>query len=521
MSEQAETAKAPCSGASVLLTVCLAVLVLPLSFSAGAMATPAIAADLGGEPLALSWITNAFMLSFGSSLMVAGALVDRFGAKRLFQTGIASFAVTSLLIGGAPDIVWLDVLRGLQGLASAVTLAGGSAALARLYEGKARTRAFSMLGTTFGVGLAIGPILAGLLLDHHGWRSVFYSGALIGSLVVLFGVPRMRESFAPGAAGFDWWGALIFTVMLAAFTWGVLLVPENGWSSPVVVALLAVSLLLLCLFVVVEGRVDHPMLDLSLFRYPRFVGVQILPVATCYCYVVLLVLLPLRFIGVDRFSETDAGLAMIALSAPMLVMPSLAATLTRWFSPGVLSGVGLLIAGSGIFLLSRVTAGHPSYEVLLPMVVIGTGTGLPWGLMDGLSVDVVPKDRAGMATGIFSTTRVAGEGIALAIVTTLLAAFTSDGLHRLMPVRDAAALHLPAAARHLAIGDVERALNLLPGLGRSAAVSAYAGAFESLLFVLLGITVASAFLVFVILRTPAPAGTEVRPKTEKPAEAGL
>ncbi|MGN4078236.1 MFS transporter, partial [Burkholderia gladioli] len=166
------------------------------------------------------------------------------------------------------------------------------------------------------------------------------------------------------------------------------------------------------LFVLIETRSERPMLDLTLLRYPRFVGVQLLPIATCYCYIVLLVLLPLRFIGVDGHDEIHAAWLMLAISAPMLVVPFLAATLTRWMSAGTISGIGLALAALGLHLLNgALREGAADSAVLLPMLVIGAGAGLPWGLMDGLSVSVVPKSRAGMAAGIFSTTRVAGEGI--------------------------------------------------------------------------------------------------------------
>lgn len=207
-------------------------------------------------------------------------------------------------------------------------------------------------------------------------------------------------------------------------------------------------------------------------------------------------MLPIRFIGIEGRSEIDAGVAMIALAAPMLVMPSLAASLIRWVSPGVISGIGLLIAASGLFLLSRIEPGQTSQEAIIPMLVIGLGTGLPWGLMDGLSVSVVPKERAGMAIGIFSTTRVASEGIALAIVSTLLALLTHGRLSHLPVGRDLEPLYISTAAQHLAAGDMARALTLLPGASRPSLADAYADAFQLLLYLLIAITLLSAFIVF-------------------------
>ncbi|AZD29584.1 MFS transporter [Pseudomonas chlororaphis] len=483
---------------AVLAAVCLAALILPLTFVGVAVATPAIGRELGGGPLALSWITNAFMLSFGSVLMAAGTLADEYGRKRVFSLGVGLFALTSLALAFAPSLLWLDLLRAVQGLAGAAALAGGSAALAQAFEGPARTRAFSLLGTTFGVGLAFGPILAGVLIEAYGWRSIFVSGTLIGGLSLLFGVPRMQESRDPDAAGVDWHGTLSFTAALVALTWGILQAPQSGWGSPLVWSLLLVALLALLLFIVVELRVKRPMLDLSLFRYPRFIGVQLLPIATCYCFVVLLILLPIRFIGVEGYSEIDAGLMMIALSAPMVVVPLLAAWLTRWFGAGSLSSVGLAIAAGGLYLLSRIAPGQAPAANVLPMLLIGLGAGLPWGLMDGLSVSVVPKERAGMATGIFSTTRVAGEGIALALVAALLAGLLQLSMAAALPEHP----QLPLAAQQLANGNLQASAALLPELGRDLLLGLYAKAFSWLLYALIAITLVAALVVRLMLHEP-------------------
>src|SRR6201996_2139161 len=157
----------------ILASVCLAALVLPLSFSGGAVATPAIGRDLGGNAVMLTWVTNAFMLSFGSLLMAAGALADEFGRKRIFTIGVGLFVIFSLALSFAPSVFVIDLLRAAQGVGAAAALAGGTASLAQEFHGKAQARAFSMLGTTFGIGLAFGPIVSGYLIESFGWRSIF------------------------------------------------------------------------------------------------------------------------------------------------------------------------------------------------------------------------------------------------------------------------------------------------------------------------------------------------------------
>lgn len=475
----------------------MAAIVLPLSFSGGAVATPAIGRDLGGSPVMLAWITNAFMLSFGSLLMAAGALADQYGRKRVFAGGMALFATSSFALNMAPTVIWLDAFRALQGMAAAAALAGGSAALAQEFEGRTRTHAFSVLGASFGLGLAFGPVLAGWLIALFGWRSLFLLIGAIGMAALAFGVPRMRETRDPQAAGLDWPGTVTFTATLVLLTFGIIQAPESGWTSPLILGLFVGAAALLGAFVLIETRVERPMLDLSLFRYPRFVGVQVLPIGTCYCYIVLVVILPLRLIGVEGRHEIQAGVLMMALSSPMLVVPLLAARLARWISSGVLSGAGFVVAALGIYWLSTTDFSGPAQALIGPLLVIGVGAGLPWGLMDGLSVSVVPKERAGMATGIFSTTRVAGEGIALAVVVALLACLLQMDLHRTWPT--AASSAVVKAAQRLATGDFAGAAASFPEVSLAALKAHYADAFRRVLQLLAAITALCAVVVLAVL----------------------
>lgn len=495
---------------AILAAVCVAALALPLAFSGGAVATPAIGRALGGlgaaeklaDPTALNWITNAFMLSFGSLLMAAGALADLYGRKRVFICGLSGFVLCSLALACAPTLLAVDLLRAAQGAAAAAALAGGTAALAQEFEGHARTRAFGALGATFGLGLAFGPLIAGVLIEYASWRAIFLSGALACTLSLVFGTRYLRESRDPHARGIDWPGTLTFTLALSSFTFGVIEAPVHGWTSALVLALLAASAALACAFVVVETRNARPMLDLSLFRYPRFVGVQVLPIATCYCYIVLLVVLPLRMIGVDGLREIDAGFLMVALSAPMLVVPFVAALLTRWLSMGVVCAAGLVLAAAGLLWLAVALRAGP-YAAIAPLVVIGIGAALPWGLMDGLSVSVVPKERAGMATGIFSTTRVAGEGVALATVNAVLAALTATHLAQRVPSDHTT---LAEAAARLASGDLAQAAAWLPVAGATTLQHAYADAFGTVLQGLAAITLLCAVIVLMFLGARTQAG---------------
>jgi MFS family permease len=487
-----------------LIGICAAAAAMPLTFTGPAVALPAISRDLGGSPIALNWVTNAFMLTFGSSLMASGALADSYGRKRTFLMGLVAFLLFSAGLAFAPDIVWFDILRALQGMGAAAAFSGGMAALAQEFEGNARMRAFSIVGSSFGVGLAFGPIASGLMVDSFGWPAIFALVVALGTIAFALGAAFLHETRDPEAKGLDWPGAASFTLALALFTYGVLLAPENGWGSVSVVALLVASAALLAGFWLIERRTARPMLDLTLFRYPRFVGVQLLAAAPAYAFVVLLILLPVRFIGIDGMSEVGAGQMMIALSGPLLVLPVVAGVLTRWFTAAVICGVGLLITAGGLFWLSTIPAGVPASQPLLligPLLTIGIGISLPWGVMDGLAVSVVPKERAGMATGIFSTTRVAGEGVALAIVSAVLSALVGA---RLGSGLGGSGEEAARAAQRLVTGDLGAAALAMPHMGREALALNYAQAFSTLLILLASITIFTAVVVVAFLGRKEP-----------------
>jgi MFS family permease len=482
----------------ILAAVCLAALAMPISFTGPAVALPSIARALGGSPVELNWITNAFMLAFGSSLMAAGALSDNYGRKRIFLTGLVLFAGFSLTLSLVTNLVWFDMVRAAQGFSSALAFSGGMAALAQEFEGRERTRAFSLIGITFGVGLSFGPILSGFLISQFGWQAAIFVTVPITVVAFCLGALRLRESRDPDARGIDWPGAISFTFALTLLTCGILQAPDIGWGHPRVIGMLVAALFVFGLFAMIERRVARPMLDLSLFRYPRFVGVQLLAAAPAYSFVVLLILLPIRYIGVEGFSEVQTGQMMIALSGPLLIVPFLAALLTRWFSAAVLCSAGLLLSAAGLFWLSHCMPGQPVELTVPALVLIGFGISLPWGLMDGLAVSVVPKERAGMATGIFSTTRIAGEGIALAIVSALLTALLSWKLGAVLP----AGAETAQAAQKIATGNLASAMSLLTPVSRDAVLQSYGDVFSHLLQILAEITVVTALAIFIIMRIP-------------------
>lgn len=479
------------------ISIFLAAMLLPLSFTGGVITTPAISHALGGSPAVLAWLTNGFMLTFGSFLLTAGVTADITGRKRIFIAGLITFCFSNLLIVVSENTGVIGLLRGIQGIAAAMTLAGGSAALAQLYDGNARTRVFSMLGTMFGAGLAFGPLLIGLITDAFGWRWVYAAMAILSGILMLTGMAFLPPSEKQSQQKMDIVGIVLFTVALVLFTLAVMFMPGCGWLSFPVLALFIASMLLIRLFLTRCRKVEHPVFDLSLLRYPRFTGVLLLPVATCYCYVVLLIIIPLHFMGGEGLNETQSAVYLMALTGPMLIFPSLAAVLTRWFKPGTVSAAGLILSAVGLLMAGQAVQSGSLSLLMVSMLITGTGAALPWGLMDGLAVSAVPLEKAGMAAGLFNTVRVGGEGIALAIVTTFLVEINKLNLEK------AASAYKPdlikQAATWLGGGNLNQAAKVLPNLPRTLLRESYDDAYTFLFQVLAVITVLCAFLVWMTL----------------------
>ncbi|WP_028696701.1 MFS transporter [Pseudomonas cremoricolorata] len=486
--------------ALVLFAVCTAGLILPLEYTGPAMALAAIGDDLGGSPVALAWVVNAFALSFGSAIMAAGTLADLYGRKRMFCWGIGSFTVLSVVVSCAPNVVFLDLIRGLQGIAAALTMAGGSATLAQEYEGHARTRAFGLLGTAFGLGLAFGPVISGALVEFFNWRSIFLLGAAFGGLAWLLAAPRMRESRDPGARHLDWAGVLSFSAMLVLLTFAIMQVPAHGWRSLTVLSLVGAALLMLALFIGIEQRQARPMLDLSLFASKRFVGVQLLPIATALSFIVLLIVLPLRFVGVEGLGTGQAGLLMLGLSLPMLVVPFLSALMARYIAPANLCFAGLLLAAGGLLWLAQVPVGAAWLTLCLPMALIGIGSAIPWGLMDDLSIKVVSVERAGMATGIFTTMRACGEAVCVAAALALLNSLLQGQLSALLGPDSATTV-----AAELATGSFSAAQANAAQVSAQALGELYGAAFATLSYGLGALTLAAALVSRWALAEPGAA----------------
>ncbi|WP_239647973.1 MFS transporter [Nocardiopsis ganjiahuensis] len=399
----------------LLAGVMLGVLVVAMSISGTAVAVPSIGAELEASGAPLHWVVAGYNLTFAAFTLVCGSLSDLFGRRLLFVIGAVVFSLgngASALVG---DILLLDAARLITGIGGAAIMASGGALLATAFDGAARTRAFAAMGTMAGVGIAIGPTLSGLLVGAAGWRAAFLAYVGVG-LVILAGSVFMAEPRAPERPRVDWGGVVTFVLSLTLVMYAIIEAPELGWGTPRVVGALSAGLALLVVFVAVQRRVAQPVLDLSLVGNGRFMAWCLATLTTSIGFLGVLVFLPTYLQGVQGASAQTAGLMMLMLTAPVLVAPPLGGWLVnQGVSPRGLIVLALLFVAVGNGLLLVLHPGITPLGLFLPLVLIGTGMGLSFGITDGQAMSIVEPEKVGMAAGFLNTLRGGAEALVIAV----------------------------------------------------------------------------------------------------------
>ncbi|MCG5220307.1 MFS transporter [Streptosporangium sp. KLBMP 9127] len=398
-----------------LSAVLLGFLALPMLMSGMSVALPQIGLDLNASGAALQWVVVGYFLAAASLMLVVGSLGDLFGRRRVFAVGAACYTGGALMSALAGDILVLDVARTLSGIGAAGVMAAGGAILGSTFTGSARTRAYAAMGTTAGVGMAIGPSLSGWLVGAVGWRATFAVFAVVGVLLTA-GSTLMAESRADRRPRVDVTGALTLIAALALLMFGFNQAADTGWGSPEVGIPLAAGLVLLAVFTLAVRRSEQPVLDLALLRNRRFMAWCLAGLFVAGGPAGVVAFLPTYLQGVNGVSAQVAGLTMLMLTAPVLLLPQVGGRLVnRGMSPRALITLSLVLIAAGNAWLTVLRPGIGVPGLLGPLATVGIGMGLVIGITDAQAMNQVEPDRLGMATGLLNTVR-AGGGM---MVTTL------------------------------------------------------------------------------------------------------
>ncbi|MFE7069197.1 MFS transporter [Streptomyces sp. NPDC057620] len=413
---------------SPLIAVCLGTFLLLVDVLIVVVALPAISDDFRTDYTDLQWVIDGYALSLAALVLGAGSLADRFGRRRVYLIGIGVFALSSLLCALAPNEQALIAARILQGVGGAAMFACTAALLNFTYHGHDRGIAFGIWGAVNGAAAAAGPLAGGLLTEHLGWRWVFLVNLPVCLVALWFTVRGVSESRAPRGGRLDLPGTISFTVAAAAVTYGLIRAGEAGWTEGMALAAFAAGLAALALFLVVEARSEHPMLDLALFRRAPF---TVLIVAAFLTQAAAFGYLPFSTVWLQQVlgnGPVDAGLyGALPMAAASLVVGAGAGRVLQRIAPRWTVGLGLLLIAAGNLLQARIDADSTGTVLVPGLIVAGLGVGSVLPTNASALLAEVPRERSGMAGGALNTFRQLGLALGVAVFGSVFADRVADG----------------------------------------------------------------------------------------------
>jgi EmrB/QacA subfamily drug resistance transporter len=494
-----------------LLTASAVCSLIVLDTNIVAVTLPSIARDLDANFADIEWVVSAYMLAFAALLLPAGSLADRFGRQKTLMWGLGIFILASLGCGAAPNALFLDIARAIKGVGAALLLTSALASIGHTFHDEAeRAKAWAFWGGCMGVAMTAAPTLGGLITEYVGWRWIFYLNLPVG-LFLMYRVWRaVPESRDAQAARLDPWGSLAFSASLLCLIWGLIEANRIGWNNPVTYARLIGGAVLLGLFVVIERLQQRPMIDLQLFRHPRFIGALLGMFAYAACAQVMMTMLPFYLQNGLGFTAVSAGLGMLPFAITMLIFPRIGARLTGRITPANMMAIGLTLVGGGNLLSAWAVTSGGYLAFALAIAVTGAGAGLLNGDTQKNIMACVPRQRTGMASGMSTTMRFSAVMLAIGVYGALLAGHTEQQLHLGLSTQAPALLEQSKdVASRVVAGDMSAALSLLPETARplveAVARQAFVAGFSLLLWVAGLAALLGALVVGTLMRSPIPA----------------
>ena len=457
-----------------LIAVSVATFMLLLDVTVVNVALPSIRADLGASFTDLQWVVDAYVLTLAAIVLTAGSLADRLGRRRVFAAGVGIFTVASLACALAPDPLFLNLARAVQGIGGAAMFAVSLALIAQEFgPGRERGLAMGVYGMTIGIAVAVGPLIGGALVEGIGWESIFYLNVPIGLATIAITQVRLAESRDPNATGIDWAGVATFSASLFLLVFALVRGNDEGWGSTLIVSLLTGSAALMAAFIVIERRVREPMLPLGLFRRPSFTGVQLAAFAISGSLFALFLYMTLYLQNYLGYSPLEAGLRYLPITVASFLAAPVAGLLLSRVPARLMLCAGLAASGIGLLLAAGVGVGDEWTTLLGGFLVAGAGTGLLNPVIADVAVSVVPRERSGMAAGINDTFRQVGIAVGIAVWGAIFVGRGADKVTALLAGTPAATGDRPRTLVEAASsGNLDQALAAFPPGARAQVQSA-------------------------------------------------
>jgi EmrB/QacA subfamily drug resistance transporter len=406
-----------------LVVVCLGQLLVIVDTTIVNVALPSIRADLGFDQAGLAWVVDAYLVTFGSFLLLGGRLGDLVGRKRVFLGGVALFTLASLLCGVAQSQGMLLAGRFLQGLGSAGASSAVLALIVIEFPGAAeRAKAMSVYTFVLVSGGSLGLVLGGALTDAIDWHWIFFINLPIGLAALVLGRRMIEADEGVGlGGGVDWAGSVLMTVALMTGIYAIVKVPEHGWGSPTTLGFLAASAVLVSVLVVVERRLENPILPPRVFRLRSLIDSSLVRAGLVTGMYTMFFLRSLYMERVEHADALETGLSFLPQTLIVAVL-SLGVTtrLVRSFGARAVLLGGLALMAAGLALMA--TAGQHTGYFPVPfaaLLVLGLGAGATFMPLVVVAMEDVPAQDAGLASGLVNVSVQLGGALGLAVLGTI------------------------------------------------------------------------------------------------------
>jgi len=412
----------------VLAICCSSLLIVSMDNTIVNVALPSIQRDLQASLAGLQWTVDAYTVVLASLLLLSGSTGDRFGRRRVFQTGLLLFVAGSLLCSLAPTLGWLIAARMIQAVGGSMMNPVALSIITNVFTNpRERAAAIGAWGAVVGISLALGPIVGGLLTETIGWRSIFWINVPIGLAAVVFAAIFVPESRAERPRRFDPVGQVLVIVALASLTYAIIDAPTAKWASVQTIGLFALSAAAVAGLILYEPRRADPLIELRFFRSPPFTGATLLAICSFAAFSGFLFLNTLYLQEVRGYSALAAGACTLPMAAMAMVMSPVSGRMVGRGGPRL----PLFIAGgcmcAGALLLTSLSASTPLALLLASYAIFGVGFGSVNPPITYAAVSGMPDNQAGVAAAVASTSRQVGQALGVAITGSILGTAAAAG----------------------------------------------------------------------------------------------
>jgi EmrB/QacA subfamily drug resistance transporter len=422
------------SRVAVLVALCLAAFIISVDVTIVNVALPTLVRRLGASTTQLQWIVDAYSLVFAALVLAAGSLSDRLGRKGVLLLGLTVFAAGSLTGAFSGTIAELIASRSFMGLGAALMFPSTLSLLVNVFtERGERAMAIGLWGATTGIGIATGPIVGGWLLERYWWGSIFAFMAIVAAgiaVLVAVSVPGSRD---PSTPPIDWRGLLLSAAGMTVLIFGVIEAPDWGWRSSAALGSVAGGLALLTIFILVEKRTKYPMLDVSLFRNPRFTAASGSVAISFFALSGFIFLVVQYFQFVKGYSPLGTGVRLLPVAGSVAVTSVVGTKLAVRVGNKVIVGAGLLLFATGL-LWASTASGSTAYLVIVgQMLFLGSGMGLTSAPATEAIMGAVPAAKAGVGSAVNDATRLFGGTLGVAVIGSVAASLYTSRLASELP----------------------------------------------------------------------------------------